>query len=93
MDAPLKGWKQIAAFLGQPLAVAQRWAKDGMPVARQGRYVTASPKELSRWLGRESHAAQPVRIATSGENLSADLSRGLAEARRHHRRRAKRPAA
>jgi hypothetical protein len=23
----LKGWQQIAAFLGQPVSVAQRWAK------------------------------------------------------------------
>jgi hypothetical protein len=37
--APLKGWQQIAAFLGQPVSVAQRWAKTGMPVARQGRFV------------------------------------------------------
>jgi hypothetical protein len=27
----LKGWQQIAAFLGQPVSVAQRWANDGMP--------------------------------------------------------------
>jgi hypothetical protein len=34
---PLKGWQQIAAFLGQPVSVAQRWAKSGMPVSREGR--------------------------------------------------------
>jgi hypothetical protein len=28
----LKGWQQIAGFLGQPVSVAQRWATDGMPV-------------------------------------------------------------
>ena len=28
----LKGWQQIARFLGQPISVAERWAKSGMPV-------------------------------------------------------------
>jgi hypothetical protein len=28
----LKGWQQIAAFLGEPPSVVQRWASDGMPV-------------------------------------------------------------
>ncbi|PYX04600.1 MAG: hypothetical protein DMG85_17235 [Acidobacteria bacterium] len=28
----LKGWQQIAKFLGQPVATSQRWAKSGMPV-------------------------------------------------------------
>jgi hypothetical protein len=36
----LKGWQEIAEFLGQPVSVAQRWAKTGIPVARQGRAVT-----------------------------------------------------
>src|SRR5580765_4999811 len=28
----LKGWQQIAAFLGQPASVVQRWASEGMPL-------------------------------------------------------------
>jgi hypothetical protein len=71
-----KGWQQIAKFLGQPVATAQRRAKSGMPVARQGRYVTAVPEELNRWLSRES-GAKPVHIATDTRDLSADLKRGL----------------
>jgi len=47
----LKGWHQIAAFLGQPVAVAQRWARSGMPAERKGRYVYATREELNRWLG------------------------------------------
>jgi hypothetical protein len=31
----LIGWVKIAKFLGQPVAVAQRWAQDGMPVERK----------------------------------------------------------
>ena len=27
----LKGWQQIAAFLGEPTSVIQRWASEGMP--------------------------------------------------------------
>lgn len=73
----LRGWVQIGAFLGQPLAVAQRWSRSGMPVSRKGRYVTASKAELSRWLGRESGVDAPVRIAADPSDLTRDLKRGL----------------
>jgi len=72
----LKGWQQIAAFLGQPISVAQRWAASGMPVEKQGRYVYSSREELNRWLGRES-AGEPVQIATASADLSSELRRGL----------------
>jgi hypothetical protein len=75
--APLKGWSEIAKFLGQPLSVAQRWAKSGMPVRREGRNITASRTELDAWLGRESKG-EPVHIATETADLSSDLKRGLA---------------
>ncbi len=78
----LRGWKDIAAYLGQPVATAQRWARSGMPVTRQGRYMTASPEELSRWVGRESGTDRVVRIATGAADLSADLRRALLDARR-----------
>ena len=60
----LKEWAQIARFLGQPFATVQRWAKSGMPVRREGRYMYASPEELSQWLARESGEAEPVQIPT-----------------------------
>jgi hypothetical protein len=65
----LKGWQQIAAFLGEPTSVVQRWASDGMPVRRQGRYVETTPDELNAWLGKES--GKPVHVAPSriGKNL------------------------
>jgi len=75
--ARLKGWKNIAEFLGQPVSVAQRWAKSGMPTEHEGRSITASKEELNRWLGRES-SGEPVSIATEESDLSADLKRGLA---------------
>jgi hypothetical protein len=34
----LKGWQQIAEFLGLPISAAQRWANSGMPVTRDGRH-------------------------------------------------------
>lgn len=77
----LKGWAQIAQFLGQPVAVAERWARSGMPVKREGRFMTASPEELSRYLGREAGLDVPVHIASEDMDLSADLKRALSYAR------------
>ena len=77
----LKGWTKIAQFLGQPIAVAQRWARSGMPVKREGRFMSASPEELSRYLGREAGLDVPVHIATENMDLSADLKRALSYAR------------
>jgi hypothetical protein len=77
----LKGWNEIARFLGQSLAVAQRWARSGMPVMREGRFMFASPEELSQYLGREAGLDVPVHIASENADLSADLKRALAHAR------------
>ena len=77
----LKGWNEIASFLGQPVVVAQRWARSGMPVTREGRFMYASREELSRYLGREAGLDVPVHIATENADLSADLKRALAHAR------------
>ena len=86
MSTSLWGWKAIADFLGQTVATAQHWAKEGMPVRRQGRYMTASTSELSGWLGRQQAydwISAPVHIATRSErDLSEELRRGLHEARR-----------
>jgi len=80
----LRSWQQIATFLGQPISLAQRWAKSGMPVTRKGRYVYSSPEELNRWLGGES-AGRPVRIATRESDLTGELKRGLSLARKSRR--------
>ena|SRR5689334_10852834 len=87
----LKGWQQIAAFLGQPVSVVQRWANEGMPVRREGRYVESSREELNRWLGRES-AGEPVQIATPDTDLSAELKRGLTFVREQGQGRKKKAA-
>ena len=80
-NEPLKGWNEIASFLGQPVAVAQRWAGSGMPVTREGRFMYASRKELSGYLGREAGLNVPVQIATENTDLSAALKRALVRAR------------
>ncbi len=71
----LKGWQQIAEFLGEPASVVQRWASEGMPVRREGRYVETTPDELNAWLGKES--GKPVHVATEDTDLTAELKRGL----------------
>src|SRR5436190_21789190 len=87
----LKGWQQISTFLGQPVSVAQRWATEGMPVRKQGRYVESSREELNHWLGRES-AGEPVQIATEGTDLNAELKRGLSFVRKQSRKTSKKAA-
>ena len=78
----LKGWKPIGEFLGQPISVVQRWSRSGMPVRREGRSVVATPADLSRWLGRESGAAQPVHIAAGTDtDLAAELRKSLSAAK------------
>jgi hypothetical protein len=69
-----------ADLLGEPPAVVQRWASDGMPVRKQGRYVETTPEELNAWLGKES--GKPVHVATDDTDLTAELKRGLSFVRR-----------
>jgi hypothetical protein len=79
---PLKGWKAIADYLGQPISVAQRWGRSGMPIRREGRYTVATPEDLSRWLGRESGTGEQVHIAAEADtDLAADLRRSLSAAK------------
>jgi hypothetical protein len=76
----LKGWRQIADFLGEPTSVVERWASQGMPVRRQARSVTTTAKELNDWLGKES--GKPVHIATGDADLTSELKRAVSFARR-----------
>ena len=76
----LKGWKQIAAFLGEPLSVVQRWASTGMPVRREGQFVSITPKELNDWLQQQS--GKPVHVVTDESDLTSELKRGLSFVRK-----------
>ena len=75
----LKGWQQIASFLGEPVSVVQRWATEGMPVHKEGRFVSTSVEELNAWIGKES--GKPVHVATESTDLAAELKRGLSSIR------------
>jgi hypothetical protein len=83
----LKGWREIAEYLGQPVSVAERWAGEGMPIEHKGRSVIASRQNLGQWLGRES-AGEPVQIASDDTDLSAELERGLAYVRKAGKKKA-----
>lgn len=76
----LKSWQQISQFLGEPISVVQRWASEGMPIHKEGRFVTASSDELNTWLGRE--AGKPVHPATEMKDLTSELKRGLSYIRK-----------
>jgi hypothetical protein len=85
----LKSWKSIADFLGQPISTVQRWAKTGMPVTRDGRFVIASREQLSRWLGETTGAGAQVHIAEADDkDLTAELLSGLSQVRKEQRGRA-----
>jgi len=77
----LKGWTEIAKFLGQPVTVVQRWSTEGMPVTKEGRFVHADPEELTNWVATESGGGKPIHIASESENLAADLKQALSYVR------------
>jgi hypothetical protein len=78
----LKGWKQISEFLGEPVSVVKRWAADGLPLHREGQFVSTSSDELNTWLGQES--GKPVHVATESTDLTAELKRGLSFVRQEN---------
>ncbi|MCI0351835.1 MAG: hypothetical protein L0Z53_20640 [Acidobacteriales bacterium] len=78
----LKGWKGIAGYLGISESAAHRWASNGMPVKREGRFTVAEPEELRRWLGRESHMPEAAHIMTTDTDVSAALKASISATRR-----------
>src|SRR5258708_37701226 len=67
----LKGWQQIAAFLGKPPSSgSQRWASEGTPVHKEGRFVTTSADELNAWLGRDCPSNKlALQVPTIGRKI------------------------
>ena len=86
--ATLKGWKAIGDYLGIGGAAAQRWARGGMPVRREGRFTVADIDEIRRWLGRESHMPAPAHIATQESDVAAALKESIAAVRKGKRKKA-----
>jgi len=80
--AALKGWPAIAKFLGTSPASAQGWAKQGMPVKREGRFAIADPSEVQAWLGRQSHMPKPAHILTGDADIVAALKDSISVVKR-----------
>jgi hypothetical protein len=74
---PLKGWAAIAKFMGTTPASAQTWAKQGMPVKREGRFTVADPAEVQAWLGQQSHMPKPAHILTNDSDISSALKESI----------------
>jgi hypothetical protein len=83
----LKGWKAIGTYLRIPPATAQRWARDGMPVRKEGRSYVANANELREWLGRESHMPGPAQILTGEVDVADALKESIAAMRRDREKR------
>jgi hypothetical protein len=81
-EGPLKGWTAIARYLGIPVATAHRWASEGMPVRREGRFTVADRDVVSAWLGRESHMPKPAHVMTEDADMAAALKESIAAARK-----------
>jgi phage terminase Nu1 subunit (DNA packaging protein) len=81
-DGKLKSWKAIGAYLGISESAAQRWASQGMPVKKEGRFTVADREELRRWLGRESHMPEAAHIVTPETDVSAALKASITAMRR-----------
>src|SRR5271154_697596 len=77
-SSELRGWPAIAKFLGMPNSTARRWAKEGMPLRREGRNVVANPEGLNQWLQRTSGEGVGVHIVTPGSDLMKDLRASVA---------------
>ena len=81
----LKGWQAIGAYLGIGAASAQRWAKGGMPVRRQGRFTVADADEIRKWLGHEAHMPAPAHVLTNESDVTAALKASISALRRRNR--------
>lgn len=77
----LKGWKAIGDYLGIGSATAQRWAKSGMPVRREGRYTVADAQQIRQWLGKEAHMPGPAHVVTDGDDMAAALKESISAVR------------
>ena len=70
----LKGWKEIAKYLGCGVRTVQRWEKSGLPVHRPSRQplsaVCAFTEQLDRWLQRETEVSSAEHTLLSSSHVS-----------------------
>lgn len=57
-----------------------------MPVRHEGRSTVADPKELSAWLGRESHMLGPAQVMTSEADVAGALKASITATRQSKKR-------
>jgi len=79
-EGELKGWTAIARYLGIPVATAHRWASEGMPVRREGRFTVADREAVSACL----HPTRPE-AGLSGDPGWARIAHAEARARNDQR--------
>jgi hypothetical protein len=77
-SSDLRGWSVIVQFLAMPKSTIHRWAKEGMPVRREGRNVVARPEELNHWLQQTAGEAAGAHVVTPGSDLLKDLRASVA---------------
>ena len=80
--AALEGWASIAKFMGTTPASAQTWARQGLPVKREGRFTVADPAEVQAWLGQQSHMPKPAHIVTNDTDIAAALKESISVVKR-----------
>ncbi len=83
----LQGWKAIGDYMGIGAATAQRWAKSGMPVRREGRYTVADPEDVRTWLGKEAHMSAPAVVATNDADIGEALKQSISAIRKEKKKR------
>jgi hypothetical protein len=71
-EAPLTGWKEVAAFLGSSVRTVQRFERElGLPIHRtqlsKGAVVRAYPSELTRWLDDRRTAAPSEELSRNSD--------------------------
>jgi phage terminase Nu1 subunit (DNA packaging protein) len=81
----LKSWKAISEYLHKPVTTVKRWAEQGMPVQREGRFVSAQKGELAKWLGEGDEVRGSVHVTTPGEDLTTELRESLTAVRKRQR--------
>lgn len=57
----LIGVPQMARYLRQSLGIFRRLIRQGLPVARHGRFLTAIPQELDAWVRKNEIVWKPTR--------------------------------
>lgn len=57
----ITGWKGIGHFFGVSERTARRWEKLGLPIARFGKRVAATTRELEKWHRKAWLKVSPVR--------------------------------